>query len=287
MSAVAQKSRLSDGRVVRALGGTFTQEQMFGLHKSGLFNPAVERIMDVKDHDDSLNVSKVWETINVNGWWRTGRYAAYRRGFEKEDLQVGDKIVWVERDIARTLEIPDVPVAIIRPDGKSEIIGLRQAVGLLDFDLTKLQYDLDARVVSVTSDFNPETDVRVVDIMRPRGWALVDANGYPLKSNPSDERAPEARYSYVRLSENLAKKATGWHGSLACYISLIDGKVHIGSRGVAAVGYWYDVSGVAIVEKMPVSKQLSVREESGRLIVEGTPEQITAAARLLEQLKRN
>jgi hypothetical protein len=218
------RNQLSDGRAIRPLPGRYTQEQMFGLHKRGLFDPATEKIMGVKEHDDSLNVSNVWEAIYVRHFWRTGRYAAYRRGFEKEDLPVGDTLIYFEKGIAYTLEIPDVPVEITKPDGKSEIIGLRTAVGMIDFDVTKLTYDPEARVVSVASDFNPWDDVRVIDIMRPEGWALVDANGYPLRSKPARSYSQGARKSSILYKDTKFSRsiicagfeinASGYHGSV-------------------------------------------------------------------------
>ncbi len=75
-----------------------------------------------------------------------------------------------------------------------------------------------------------------------------------------------------------------------------------GARGIYLDGAPADAFGVAVeaafnsdapgefVATGPISskeapKQLTVREENGRLIVEGSPEQIAAAARLIEQLK--
>ncbi len=248
------KNRLSDGRTIRALEGTFTQERIFGLYKSGKFDPAAEKIMGVKDHDDSLNKSKVWESIDVIGWWRTGRFGAYRRGFEKENSSVGERLLYIEDGTKRTLEIPDVPVAIFMPDGKSEIIGLRAARGIIDFDLEKLRYDSEEKIVSVSSDFNPKTDVRVVDVMRPRNWALVDANGYPIRSKPSRSDNSATRQSYIWHSDEFENGSTGWFGSVARYCYEVDGK-----RIIDALGSWRNGSGVALVSvPLPVSGSVSI-----------------------------
>src|SRR5262249_61198045 len=84
--------RISDGRVVRPLDGRFTQERMFGLHKSGLFDPAIESILTVKELDDVLNVSEAYKALGSH-WWRSDRYAGYRKGFEKElDKRIGNDL---------------------------------------------------------------------------------------------------------------------------------------------------------------------------------------------------
>jgi len=210
-------NRLPDGRSIRALEGTFTQKQMFTLRSSGLYAPQSEGIMSVKDHDQSFQ-SSVCSVVDVSGWWRTCEYAFYPRGFEKRDLPLGDKLVYVEDGFTHTLSIPDVPVSIVRSDGKSETIGLRQAIGMGIIKLEKLdlrQIDERADEVSVTTDFDPATDVKVVDIMRPKAWALVDADGYPLKSKPSSSKVSGARCPYVRDENGFEAGSTGYHGSLA------------------------------------------------------------------------
>jgi hypothetical protein len=230
-AAVQEKNRLSDGRLVRALEGTYTQIQMFRL-KGRI--PTSEGIMSVKELDDAINLSGAHSSINVTGWWRTNRYAVYAKGFEKElDKPVGAKVVWIENGVSYTFEVPDVK----NPMNKDK--GLRQASGMLDFALDKLQYDEEKRIVSVTPDFT-ETDVTVRDIMRPRNWALVDADGYPIRTRPSDQTTPDVRYSYVRHSGEFDKKASGYHGSVAR-----DG--FSGRRFVYSGIGWQGGSGVAVV----------------------------------------
>jgi len=234
------KNLLSDGRVIRDLERTFTQVQMFRLI-SGIV-PANESIMNVKDHDDALNVSGAWKAINTNGWWRTGEYAFYPKGFEMRDMPLGDKLVHFEDGVAHTLDIPDVPVKI----ANGQTVGLRQAIGMgvIRFEKLRLdQTDAKADVVSVTTDFDPATDVKVVDIMRPRGWALVDADGYPIKSQPSSVEVSEARYSYIRHEDEFEGESTGYHGSVARYVNYYGNDFR---RYVGANGWWSCDSGVAV-----------------------------------------
>lgn len=212
---------------------------MFTLAKSGIYVPANETIMSVKEHDQSIQ-SGAYESVNVNNWWRTPEYGFYPKGFEKKALPLGDKIVYIANGVAETLDVPDVPVKLA--NGKT--IGLRQVVGMGVIRLEKLQYDEDRHIVSVTSDFDPAKDVKVVDIMRPSGWALVDADGYPLKTQPSNENVPNARYSCVRHSYDLEKKSTGWHGSLDRVLDDNDFR----RRVVGADTLWSVVSGVALVK---------------------------------------
>jgi|GEM_PF-880931 len=236
VATVQVNNKLPDGRQMRALKGTFTQRQVFTLHKSGLFVPANEGIMSVKEHDQSIQ-SGAYPSVNVNNWWRTGEYGFYPKGFEKKAIPLGAELIYVEGGISRILEIPDVPIKV---NGKT--IGLRQAIGMGVIPLEKLEIrDVDETrsVVSVTSDFNPTTDVEVVDIMRPRAWGLVDAKGRPLKSKPSNENVPDARYSYVRHDNEFDEGSTGWHGSFARDV--------YDRRVVFANSVWSDDSGVALV----------------------------------------
>ncbi len=248
---------LSDGVVVRALEGTFRQAEMFSL-KGRI--PIHESIMTVKDRADALmhitfhnfyppNARKFREALNDKDWWRTSSYGVYARGFEEKlDKPVGDSIVWVEDGVPYTFEVPDVKHPL-DPDK-----GLRQAAGMLDFALDKLHYDEGRRVVSVVPDFNPESDVAVRDIMRPSEWALVDADGYPLRTEPSREGTSEAILSCVRHYDEFGDKATGWHGSVACHIwdwwdSFLTGFDITYWREVRADLPWQFGSGVAVVSR--------------------------------------
>jgi len=279
-AATAQvvNNRLPDGRAIRALEAangkrTFRQAEIFTIVRALV--PAHETVMDVKDHDVSIQTG-AYSSVNANGWWRTRRYGVYPRGFEKEfDKPVGEKIVWVEEIDGRkadfTFKVPDVPHPSVKDNG------LRQATGMLDFDFEKLQYNEERRVVSVVGDFNPETDVRVLDVMRPREWALVDTDGYPLRSQPSSSRVPEARFMYVKNSDEFEKGATGWHGSVARGVDDVDG-----GRGVGAVGVWSVASGVAIVGRSAAAPLVEVPEE--KLVSVADPQALLQRATKLREL---
>ena len=284
--AVQVRSKLPDGRSMRALEGTYTQKMMFTLSSSGLYNPANEGIMSVKEHDQSIQ-SGAYKSVNVNGWWRTGEYAFYPKGFEKRNLPLGDKLVYVEDGVAHTLNIPDVPVKL----ANGQTVGLRQAISMGVIKLEKLkldQIDDKADVVSVTTDFDPATDVKVVDIMRPSAWALVDADGYALKSQPSDAGVSEARYSRVRHSDEFEDRSTGYHGSLARGVY---GYVNDDRRVVYAYGEWRYGSGVALVSGRGATAPLvGVPEEKlakiadPKALVQRAEQLQTAATELTERL---
>lgn len=251
-SAQKPKPRLSDGRPVRFLIDTkgklgekgrksFNQAEMFKLRSSSFLLPN-ERPLNVKELDKILHNS-IYPELNVNGWWRSNRYGVYRKGFQKDpSLKIGEKIIWVENSIDYTCEIPDVR----HPHNTN--IGLREATGMLDFDLDKLQYNEGKRIVSVAADFNPETDVRVIDITsRP---ALVDANGYPIRSKEFNhqltteefENNPEIRYALFRDSDHeMLEDSTGWHGSVALSTRI--------KRCIYAVSWWYEGHAVAVTKK--------------------------------------
>jgi hypothetical protein len=278
-TATAKKAnnQLSDGRVIRALEGTFTQAQMFGL-KGRI--PSHESIMNVRELDDALNVSGAWKAIDVNGWWRTGKYGFYPKGFEKKDMPIGEKIVYAEQGVTYTLDVPDVPVKI----ANGETVGLRQAVGMGVVRLEKLKLDQTGEKmfsVSMTTDFDPVNDLKVKEVMRPRGWALVDADGYLLRSKPSGKNVPDARYSYVLHADEFEDGSSGYHGSLARGVDDFDGR-----RVVYADVGWSEASGMAIISRVAAAPEVEVIKGEGGLIVRGTPEQLEAAARLLEQLKK-
>lgn len=243
--AVQNLPRLPDGRYVRILEGTYTQTQMFGLKI-----PAHESIMTVKEYD-ALLVPEVVQAITAHSnWIRTREYAFYPKGFERQDLPMGDKIIYVETGVAYTFIVPDVSVNV---NGTS--VGLRTAIGMGVIPIEKLrleQVDETHFTVLVTSDFNPASDVKVVDIMRPSGvWALVDADGYPIRARPSDFFIPEARCSYVRNFNEFEKNATGWHGSLVRYVFDIQYvfDIYYRRRDVSAYGRHVDAYGVAVVSR--------------------------------------
>lgn len=282
----AHNSRLPDGRPIRALEGQYVQKEMFALAKNRLYSPANETIMTVKEYEQCVQ-SGAYEHLRANSW-KTSEYGFYRKGFENRDLSLGDKIVYFEEGVTHTLIIPDVPVKL----ENGETIGLRHAGGMGVIRLEKLQYDEDRSIVSVTSDFDPAIDAKVVDIMRPRSWAFVDADGYPLRTKPSQKMFPVARYSFTRNADELSFDSTGWHGSIS---------IQFFQRGVAACEEWRGGYGVAVVRsraKVTVKKY----EESARIsgsVIEAAeseyeqlskildPEKVTAYRQLLDSVKKS
>ncbi len=249
------KNQLPDGRLMRPLEGTYNQKAMFTL-KNGVYAPN-EGIMSVKETDQAIQTG-VYASINVNGWNRTDDVAFYRKGFQKKDIPLGDKIVYVESGVAYTLNIPDIPVKL----ANGETVGLRKAIGMGVIKLRKLdlkQEDEKAFTVSVSSDFDP-SDARLVDIMRPDGWALVDQYGYPLRSKPSRSEAPDARYSYLRDVKQFDEASTGWFGSVAR---------NVYGRVVYADDVWSGVSGVALVGAAEGSAPRDVAVEIARPVGNG------------------
>ncbi len=233
------KNCLSDGREIWALSGTYTQPMMFGLKRK---LPAHEGIMSLGQFDDAMNKSGAAKTLPPRGgWWRTGEYAVYARGFEDELLKpAGAEVVWVEDGYRYAFEVPD------ERNPQEPGISLRESPGMLVFALAKLRYDRRRRTVRVAPDFDPKTDVRVIDVMRPAGWALADRGGYPLRSLPSDVTVPEARgFRFVR-SGGFEKGSSGWHGSIGLLYS--DGMEH-GRRMIDAAGAWRYPTGVAVARE--------------------------------------
>ncbi len=267
-------AKLSDGRVIRVFAGEYTQEEMFGLHKSGLFDPKTETIMSVRELDDALNVSGAWKAVGVDGCWRTREYGVHATGFEKElDKPVGASVVYITigEDVPYTFEVPDVK----HPQDKDK--GLRQATGMLVFALDKLDYDEGKRILSVVSNFNPETDVRVKDIMRPAGWALVDADGYPIRTRPSNGDTNEARYSAVRDSDAL-EGCTGWHGSVVRSVYRRDDDIR---RLISTDDDWEGL-GVALVPRVADSESPVLDSEAIALRINNLLAMMPGAARTLD-----
>jgi len=217
--------QLRDGRAARVLSGPFNQKQVFSLHSSGLYTPANEGIMTLRDLSEA-HQSRIFRARFTSGMVRSSEYAFYPRGFENADLPLGDRLAYVEkyfdkdgkrRTETHILEIPDAPVELA--DGSK--VGLRNALGMGVIPIGKLalaQIDENTDVVSVTADFDPTTDIKVVDIFRPMGWALPDSDGYPLRSRPSAIDVPEARFSWVLHSDKFEDGSTGWHGTVCCYL---------------------------------------------------------------------
>ncbi|NYZ76960.1 hypothetical protein H0O02_01445 [Candidatus Micrarchaeota archaeon] len=210
--------------------------------------------------DKALVGSDEWGSISdVFACW-SGTMTAYAKPGEK----LGKTVEYVDPKTEERWVFP-VPVeyqkeknAILvaeHPDYKFEVDGKNIVV--------------NATTVDLVAKF-PASD----------GWHPTDAkHGIPTKEGSSGER-----YLW-RIDSRVGPVARGYD-----YLGLIYGRRHLVSL-LDRPSYGFGVA----VEKAPgggapkveaVSKQLTVREESGRLIVEGTPEQIAAAARLLDQLKQ-
>lgn len=232
--------RLSDGRRMRALPGLYAQRQMFSLPRSGLYLPAQESIMDIRDLDEACDGG--WSDP-ATGCWRSSRYGVHARGFEMLDRPIGASVVWVEGGLAYSFAIPDVRHPADR--GK----GLRESCGLLDFALCKLAYDEATRSVSVSQDFDPAVDVAVRDIRRTRGWALPNGGGYPSRSMPSSEDVHEARLSAFVMAGEFEGGANGWHGSI-----IYGDCGTCGDYRMVGAGFWESPSSVSVV---------SIRQPSG------------------------
>ncbi|MEW6528947.1 MAG: hypothetical protein AB1391_03595 [Candidatus Micrarchaeota archaeon] len=214
--------------------------------------------MTVKEHDQSIQ-SGVYQLISENSWWRTGEYGFYRRGFEKKTIPLGAEITYVEGGVSWILEIPDVPIEV---NGKR--IGLRQAIGMGVIPLEKLEIkDVNDKesIVSVTSNFDPRTDLEVVNIMRPSGWGGVDTKGRPLKSMPSNESNLYARYSYVLHKNNFDEGPTGWHGSFARGVN----GFYCRAREVSAGSVWSYGSGVMLVDREEAAADLCTKSTCQRI----------------------
>jgi len=237
--ASVQKFKLLDGRAIRELKDSPTQVNMFTLHSSGLFVPAIESIMSVKDHDQSLQ-SRTYRSMcrsMCKMWWRCREYAFYNKD---PKAPLGKEILWVEDGTVYKKAVPDVPVKV---NGKE--IPLRKAVGMGVYDsigLLKIeQVDENSFLVSVADPGGVIGKVRAVDFMR-RGWALTDETGLPIASNPISSDEPSARWGIART--DFEEKATGYHGSLVRGFDFYNGFI---GRNVSADVGWSWASGVAFI----------------------------------------
>ncbi len=245
---------LPDGRRIRAPEGVFNQKAIFGLRRSGLYAPEAETIMSPKDHDLSFQ-SDSESHIRANGDWRTGDYAFYPKGFERRLMSIGSSITYSEYGISYTLQIPDVPVRL----ANGETVCLRAATGMGVIRVERLVLtDLDEKKcsVSVSGDFDPAKDLFVVDVMRPGGWGIPDARGYPLRTRPSHEGAIDAKCMVLAREKThltsglLDGDSTGWHGSVAVALQASRaGHREDATRFVFAGHMWCTEAGVALVSQ--------------------------------------
>lgn len=198
--SLKQNSRLPDGTVIRALPKKYTQMQVFKLRESGLYVPQTEGIATVRQLDDALNKSGAYQDVLGNAeCCRSGEVGFYPRGFEKDLTRaIGKRIVWMEAEgdanwhktgrllvaILDLSRIADEKVTLV--DGSE--ITLQKAPGMGVIPIEKLELktteDNDQLViyeVSISSDFNSATDLKVKNVARPRSWSTsVDKDGFAL-----------------------------------------------------------------------------------------------------------
>lgn len=203
-----------DGRSIRLLerNGCRSVLQEDVLHLVGAvkgtppsLDPKTESPFGIHDFDESVssNYLDLRDLFTRIKW-----YGFHRKGFENDDLPLGDSIVYVERGIEYTLLIP----SLILPSG----VNLRDAKGIGYVDITKLTYDPASHTVSFGDEIvqNPHL-VYVADAMRPSGWSvLFDNNGIPLMRGDSNSSVSNAKYLRVRDFDTFQDGATGWHGSM-------------------------------------------------------------------------
>ncbi len=242
---VYQLPSLPGGRQVRTYNDNgktrFTQVDMFQLTPH---IPMGETIMGNLEYDISIK-SSIYPSIGGNGFSRARVYAFYPKGFEFTlNLQIGKEITYVEDGVSYVLAVPDVLVTDPISGNK---VSLQKAAGMgvfRDIGLLKLEREDENRYkISVVSDLK-EGDISVVDIMRPRGWALTDQNGFPLRTLSSNGIIPEARYSYVRSLGELPD-SNGWHGSPVRTNNLMVGG---GPRHIILSNRWSELSTVGLVQ---------------------------------------
>jgi hypothetical protein len=171
---------LYDGRIIRMLekpggGRKFTHEELFSARKT---MPLTESIMTTRELSNSIMSSRLGE-ISWQGDYATSDFCVYRSDLADARGPIGKVVTWIDPDSShRRFEVPD-----IRHPWNPQI-GLRAAHGVLVFSLAKLDYDTQLSMVRVTSDFDPKTDVRVVDMAFNGNHHFTDAGGFPQRGYP-------------------------------------------------------------------------------------------------------
>lgn len=230
-------TRLQSYRAIAVKGKKeFTQKEIFSLIKK----LKKEKILTFKELLDAIP-NESYKQISTKAYgWRAREYVVYRKGFEQKlDLELGEKIVYIENKLDYTFEIPDVKVWLATKTG-GFLTDLRKTAGMAVFDIHKLQYDPKKRVVKVIKDFNPQRDVKIIDIMRPHGWALYELNGFPTRLLKSDDKNPKAIYSWTKEAKDFEDGSTGYHGSIYRKLDFDDW------REMDATHDWRYLSGVAV-----------------------------------------
>lgn len=256
---------MTDGSIIRAVVDTsvgqvpqtlFTQLELFTLRTSGLLLPN-QTVLANYEADHFLKIG-AYPAINANDTWRCLEYAFYRKGFDSElELPFGDSIIHVEqrpddgRALVAVLRIPkDIDVEFVSLEGKMIKTSLQNAYGLgVVNNFEKLQVnpveDNSVRVVyevTFASNFNPKTDLSIIDIMRPAGWGAADENMYPLRTSASLDM-PNAEQRCSAFRDSFYSNATGFHGSILR--GIFDNEF----RSVIFAQDWMAPSGVAVIER--------------------------------------
>lgn len=191
-------------------------------------------------------------------------------GYEKPDQKLGKIIEYTnsETGIRYVFPVPE------EHQGKKNIVLVAEHP---DFTLVK---DGQNRIVqAVTVDAVEKFPTS------NEGWFLGDPKYDIPQGNKVHGSNQDARYLW-RIEKRVGLVARGYDGSWSGY-----NRRSVGLDDWPSCGFGVAVEateGGAPRENAVTSvpKQLTYREENGRLIVEGTSEQIAAAARLLEQLKQ-
>ncbi|MDD5340272.1 MAG: hypothetical protein PHV13_03405 [Candidatus ainarchaeum sp.] len=264
----------------------FTQPQLFALRPMFLSNS--ETVIGNAGLDTLIQPQpdypgfEFWRMVaNPEGIWRAREYAFYRRGFEKQPYTpFGDSMTWQEHLpngkllVARLLfgEWKDAPVSF-SVDGRQEKRSLKDAWGLGIIDIDKLELRTwrlsDGKIpgsgkptgqetlyceVTFNAAFNPATDLHVVDILRPNGWAHPDLHGFPLRNHPINENVEGARFSGLLDSSEFIEGCTGYHGSVTRSIYATDA---LNYRRTVIIGTpWQYETGVAAIDSPPKVEEL-------------------------------
>jgi hypothetical protein len=198
----------------------FDQTGVFKLRKSGLL-PMNERIMNAKEHTDVHDL-RVYDRL-FGDWWdakdhvgknlyfRTGLYGVYKKGFEiNPDIELGSEVLLIDSETGADYKfhVPDVS----HPADKNK--SLRQATGMAVFDLDALDYDEERRIVSARSSFDPQTQLKMVGIIKPGDVAILNVD--TLRGMSTTHTAG------IAYSEWFAEKSDGFHGSIEVFFELIE-----------------------------------------------------------------
>jgi hypothetical protein len=209
---VPKSAFLPGGREMRLLdrGKGCTQEDMFSIAPR---LRAGERIMDANEFVDAVFSGALAKLAN-SGSYRTSLYCVYRSGIHAGNPHMGGRVVMTAMSQQKILfVVPDVPNPY-EPSKK-----LLWAKGMLVFPISKLVFEGGA--VRAAPDFNPKTDVWMVDIACDGQYHPVNSLGLPLRGEPIAETEWFSEYAEGRAARCILTSKTGfgpgddgYHGSL-------------------------------------------------------------------------